>query len=97
VATDVAVDGYEASERLRSGAFRLLVTDRLLPPWPGLDGFVRLKQRLGNLRIAFIDDGVPDTQALARAAGADIILPRPLRRISVLRATPGFEEEATCA
>jgi CheY-like chemotaxis protein len=97
VATEVAVDGYEASERLRSGAFRLLVTDRLLPPWPGLDAFVRLKQRLTKLRVAFIDDGVPDTQALARAAGADVILPRPLRRASVLRATLGFGEEAPCA
>jgi DNA-binding response OmpR family regulator len=97
VATDVAVDGYEASERLRAGTFRLLVTDRLLPPWPGLDTFVRLKQRLTNLRIAFIDDGVPDTQALARAAGADVILPRPLRRANVLRATPGFGEEVPCA
>jgi DNA-binding response OmpR family regulator len=97
VATDVAVDGYEASERLRSGAFRLLVTDRLLPPWPGLDTFVRLKQRLTNLRIAFVDDGVPDTQALARAAGADVILLRPLRRASVLRATPGFGDEVPCA
>jgi DNA-binding response OmpR family regulator len=96
VATDVAENGYDASERLRSGAFRLLVTDRLLPPWPGLDAFVRLKQRLRGLRIAFIDDGVPDTQALARAAGADVILPRPLRRASVLRVTPGFEEEAPC-
>jgi DNA-binding response OmpR family regulator len=98
VPTDVAANGYDASERLRLRAFRLLVTDRLLPPWPGLDAFVRLKQRLSGLRIAFIDDGVPDTQALARAAGADIILPRPLRRASVLRATPGFEEEeAPCA
>jgi DNA-binding response OmpR family regulator len=96
VATDVAANGYDASERLRSGAFRLLVTDRLLPPWPGLDAFVRLKQRLSGLRIAFIDDGVPDTQALARAAGADVILARPLRRANVLRATPGFEEEAPC-
>ena len=98
IATDVAANGYDASERLRSGAFRLLVTDRLLPPWPGLDGFVPLKQRLSGLRIAFIDDGVPDTQALARAAGADIILPCPLRRASVLQAAPGFEEEeAPCA
>jgi DNA-binding response OmpR family regulator len=97
VAADVALNGYDASERLRSGAFRLLVTDRLLPPWPGLDAFVTLKQRLNGLRIAFIDDGVPDTQALARAAGADVILPRPLRRASVLRAAPGFEEEAPCA
>ena len=100
VATDVAANGYEASERLRSGAFRLLVTDRLLPPWPGLDAFVQLKQRLSGLRIAFIDDGVPDTQALARAAGADVILPRPLRRASVLQAAPlqaGLEEEAPCA
>ena len=101
VATEVALDGYEASGWLRSGAFRLLVTDRLLPPWPGLDAFVTLKQRLAGLRIAFVDDGLPDTQALARAAGADIILPRPLRRASVLRAAPGFTgelpEEASCA
>jgi CheY-like chemotaxis protein len=100
VATDVATNGYDASERLRSGAFRLLVTDRLLPPWPGLDAFVQLKQRLGGLRIAFVDDGVPDTIALARAAGADIILPRPLRRASVLQAAhlqAGLEQEAPCA
>jgi DNA-binding response OmpR family regulator len=100
VATDVAANGYDASDRLRAGAFRLLVTDRLLPPWPGLDAFVQLKQRLSGLRIAFIDDGVPDTIALARAAGADIILPRPLRRASVLQAAPlqaGFEEEVPCA
>jgi CheY-like chemotaxis protein len=98
VAAEVAANGYEASERLRSKAFRLLVTDRLLPPWPGLDAFVRLKQRLTSLRIAFIDDGVPDTQALARAAGADIILPRPLRRASVLQALPADrEEEVPCA
>lgn len=100
VATDVAANGYEASERLRSGAVGLLVTDRLLPPWPGLDAFVQLKQRLSGLRIAFIDDGVPDTQVLARAAGADIILPRPLRRANVLQAAlfqAGFEEEVPCA
>jgi DNA-binding response OmpR family regulator len=97
VATEVAADGYEASERLRSGAFRLLVTDRLLPPWPGLDSFVRLKRRLTNLRIAFVDNGMPDAHALARAAGADIILPRPLRRASVLQAAPGFDKEVPCA
>jgi DNA-binding response OmpR family regulator len=97
VPTEVALTGYEASARLRAGAIRLLVTDRLLPPWPGLDSFVRLKRRLADLRIAFIDDGLPDTQVLARAAGADVILPRPLRRASVLRAAPGFAGEMPCA
>jgi DNA-binding response OmpR family regulator len=97
VATEVAADGYEANERLRSGGFRLLVTDRLLPPWPGLDNFVRLKQRLVNLRIAFVDNGMPDAHALARAAGADVILPRPLRRASVLQAAPSFDKEVPCA
>jgi DNA-binding response OmpR family regulator len=97
VATEVAADGYEANEWLRSRGFRLLVTDRLLPPWPGLHNFVRLKQRLTNLRIAFVDNGMPDAHALARAAGADVILPRPLRRASVLQAAAGFGKEVRCA
>ena len=86
VATAVAGSGYQARNILRGGLSRLLITDRILPPWPGLDTVVNLKQTLVGLTVAFLDDGVPDNRTLARSAGADIILPRPLRRAHVMEA-----------
>lgn len=85
-ATGVALTGYDARAMLARDKARLLVTDRVLPPWPGLDTIVSLKQAYPLLKVAFIDDGLPDTPALVRSAGVDIILPRPLRRATVLDA-----------
>lgn len=81
----VARNGREARDLLRP-LTRLLITDRLLPPWPGLDTIISLKHELASLKVAFIDDGVPDTRALVLSAGADMILARPLRRALVLEA-----------
>lgn len=85
IKTGVAHTGREARALSLRGA-QLLITDRLLPPWPGLPAFLALKQERTLLKIAFIDDGVPDNRALAYSAGADIILPRPLRRAAVMDA-----------
>lgn len=87
IATGVALTGYDARAMLVSGKARLLVTDRVLPPWPGLDTIVSQKQAYPLLKVAFIDDGLPDTRTLVRSAGVDIILPRPLRRATVLDAS----------
>ncbi len=85
-ATATARSGYAARSLIVEGTTRLLVTDRLLPPWPGLDTIFSLKQSVARLKVAFLGDGVPDNQRLALSAGADVILPYPLRRMHVLDA-----------
>jgi DNA-binding response OmpR family regulator len=86
VRTFVAADGYEANRILKETPRGLLVTDRVLPPWPGLDTFLQLRSRNPQLRIACIDDGTLDTKILARMTGATVVLPRPLKRRAVIDA-----------
>jgi hypothetical protein len=62
----------------------LLITDRVLPPWPGLDTFRQLRAANPRLRIAFVDNGNADTWILARVTGATIRLPQPLTRRAVV-------------
>src|SRR6266536_5941998 len=86
VRTIVAADGYEANRALKHMASGLIVTDRVLPPWPGLDTFRGIRFANPRLRIAFIDDGSPDAAILARLAGATVVLQRPLTRQKVVEA-----------
>lgn len=79
----VATDGYHANRLLKTGGWRLLLTDRVLPPWPGLDTFRSLRARLPGLRIAFVDRGSRDDLSLARLTGVTDILARPLTRQTV--------------
>ncbi|HEX4892987.1 MAG TPA: hypothetical protein VFV47_06830 [Hyphomicrobiaceae bacterium] len=81
-----APTGYAARRAIVGGATKLLITDRLLPPWPGLDTIYSLKQAVSSLTVGFLGDGVPDNRRLALQAGADLILPSPLRRVHVLDA-----------
>lgn len=81
-----APNGFSARAHIHRDTVRLLVTDRLLPPWPGLDTIVSLKLEFPDLKVAFLGDGVPDNQRLATSAGADLILPTPLRRANILEA-----------
>jgi DNA-binding response OmpR family regulator len=76
----VAEDGYQANRILRGEDCRLLVTDRILPPWPGLDTFRQLRERNPRLRIAFVEGASREDVGLARVSGASLVLPRPLRR-----------------
>ena len=39
ILTVATADGYEANRVIEEGGVRLLITDRVLPPWPGLDTF----------------------------------------------------------
>jgi DNA-binding response OmpR family regulator len=75
----VADDGYHAAKVLQNGC-QWLVTDRVLPPWPGLDNFLTLRSTHPQLRIAFIENGNLDDRILARVTGADVLLRRPLSR-----------------
>ncbi len=84
----VAANGYEANRLLAKNGCALLVTDRILPPWPGLDNFIELSSDHPDLKIAYVDDGTPDARILARVTGADVILPRPLTRRNVIAALP---------
>lgn len=86
ISTTAASTGYQARELLLEAPARLLITDRALPPWPGLDTLIALKQQFSALKVAVLDDGVPDNRTLARSAGADIILARPLRKSDLIEA-----------
>lgn len=86
IRASLARTGYEARSLIQDGATRLLITDRVLPPWPGLDTVIALKRAIPGLKVAYLGDGVPDTRTLAISAGADLILPSPLRRADVLDA-----------
>lgn len=86
VRTVVAADGYEANRQLEDPTCRLFVTDRVLPPWPGLDTFMQLRAANPHLRIAFVDGGAPDARILARLTGATVILPKPLIRQTAIDA-----------
>ena len=84
IPTVATADGYEANRALKNGGAGLLITDRLLPPWPGLDTFRQLQSANPSLRVAYVDDGSWDGAILARIAGATHILPRPLDRRRVI-------------
>jgi CheY-like chemotaxis protein len=81
----VAADGREACKALKQGA-RWLITDRVLPPWPGLDSFITLRSEYPQLRIAFVESGNLHDGILARVTGASVVLPRPLTRQAVTQA-----------
>ncbi len=84
----VASNGREAAALLadpgRSTAF---ITDRVLPPWPGLPPLPALKLANPRLRVIVVDEraGAPGHAPGTNAGGADDTLPRPLSRAAVLR------------
>jgi len=84
IPTFATADGYEANRALKSRGVELLITDRLLPPWPGLDTFRQLQADNPSLRVVYVDDGSWDGAILARIAGATHVLPRPLDRRRVI-------------
>jgi DNA-binding response OmpR family regulator len=90
-ATIVVTDGREADRILREQKCQLLVTDRILPPWPGLDTFRSLRDENPDLRIAYVDNGNIDDRILARVVGVTDLLQRPLRRQAIIEALVGKE------
>jgi len=82
----VARDGFEANRLLKAVRGGLLVTDRVLPPWPGLATFRDILAGNPRLDIAVVEDSSPELTTLARAMGATILLQRPLTRRGVIDA-----------
>ena len=85
----VAEDGYHAAKVLENGC-DWLITDRVLPPWPGLDALPSLRHRHSQLRIAFVESGNIHDGILARVTGAHVLLQRPLTRNGVTEALARF-------
>jgi DNA-binding response OmpR family regulator len=83
---EIAESGRRGRALLQEGGTQVLVTDRVLPPWPGLRRLTVLKQSSDHLRIVAIDKGDPDSRWVAFAAGADAVISPPLRRDDVMRA-----------
>ena len=80
VSPAVNISGDAANRVLQAPACRLMVTDRIMPLWPGLATFLQLRLANPSLRIAFIDNGNLHSSILARVAGATDVLSRPLTR-----------------
>jgi DNA-binding NtrC family response regulator len=88
----VAADGYQAARALKRGS-GWLITDRVLPPWPGLDPFLDLRSRYPKLNIVFVEGTNIHDTILARVTGANATLSRPLTRQAVVDAL-GFADAA---
>lgn len=82
----IAADGHAADKAVRQSSCRVLITDRVLPPWPGLDTIRTLRRSNPALTVAFVDNGSRDSWAIARLSGADVLLSRPLERRAVMTA-----------
>jgi DNA-binding response OmpR family regulator len=84
--TIVADDGHHANRILQERNCRLLVTDRVLPPWPGLETLRALRDHNPRLRVAFVETGNIHDKILAGIVGATDYYPRPLSRRTVINA-----------
>ena len=86
VRVEIVESGRQAKQLLHTGERWVLVTDRVLPPWPGLSRLASLKRSHKLLRIVAIDRGDADSRYVALAAGADAVVSPPLRRNVAMRA-----------
>lgn len=83
-----ATNGRSAADVLaRHGGEVVLVTDRTLPPWPGLPPLPVLKQQNPSLRIVVIDGGAagPMQAHGPSLSGADVTVTRPFSRLALRR------------
>jgi DNA-binding response OmpR family regulator len=84
---DTAQTGTHAARLLRTSDYLALLTDRFIPPWPGLDGIPGLKRRYPRIRIVvLLVDGPVGIASLLRVAGADVVIEPPLRQAALLAA-----------
>ncbi len=84
---DAPEDGKKATRMLRRDKYHAFVTDRFLPPWPGLESLPTLKRKHPDLRIVVVLQNSPLGMAsVLRLAGADAVIELPLRRADVFAA-----------
>jgi DNA-binding NtrC family response regulator len=86
IGVEIAKSGRHAKAILGAGGKCVLVTDRVLPPWPGLPRLASLKRSIEHLRVVAIDKGDADSRYVALAAGADAVVSPPLQRDEMMRA-----------
>jgi DNA-binding response OmpR family regulator len=86
VTATIAANGQSAANALHSGVPQLLITDRILPPWPGLGRITEAKSRHGALRVAMVEDST--SSDVARQAGVDVMLSMPVLRHEILECLP---------
>ena len=86
VRVEIVESGRQTKQLLHTGERWVLVTDRVLPPWPGLSRLATLKRSHKLLRIVVIDRGDGDSRYVALEAGADAVVSPPLRRNAAKRA-----------
>ena len=74
-AVDAARTGTHAAKPLQEGPYQALVTDRFVPPWPGLESIPKLKRRYPGMRlINLLKRGQIGTASMLRVAGADAVI-----------------------
>ena len=86
-AVDAARTGTHAAKLLQEGPYQALVTDRFVPPWPGLESIPNLKRRYPGMRlINLLKRGQIGTASMLRVAGADAVIELPIRQADLMTA-----------
>ena len=86
-AVDVARNGAHAAKLLQEGAYQALVTDRFVPPWPGLASIPRLKRLYPSTRlVVLLKRGPIGIGSMLRVAGADAVIEPPVRQAALMTA-----------
>ncbi len=86
---EVAENGQLALEKLRSGSFRLVLMDMMMPVMNGLDATraIRADPQLAHLPvIALTANALKGEDEKCRAAGCDDYIPKPYSKEQVLAA-----------
>jgi DNA-binding response OmpR family regulator len=86
-AVDAARNGAHAAKLLQEGAYQALVTDRFVPPWPGLASIPRLKRLYPSTRlVVLLKRGPIGIGSMLRVAGADAVIEPPVRQAALMTA-----------
>lgn len=84
-----AVDGEQALEKLKEGAFDLVLTDLIMPNREGIETIVELRRRHTPVKIIAISGGGRtgdvDFLQMASMLGADGILRKPFSRAELVQ------------
>jgi DNA-binding response OmpR family regulator len=86
-AVDAARNGAHAAKLLQEGAYQALVTDRFVPPWPGLASIPRFTRLYPSTRlVVLLKRGPIGIGSMLRVAGADAVIEPPVRQAALVTA-----------
>jgi DNA-binding response OmpR family regulator len=84
---DTSSSGAQAARLLRTSCYWAILTDRCIPPWPGLGSIPKLKRRYPDIRIVvLLERGPIGIASVLRLAGADVVIEPPWRQAALLAA-----------